>query len=75
MHHINAAYCYACYVFRDLSVCLRVQHTGKLCIMAAPIEIPFGVETDSSGHKQPCIRWRHLANTIERPVSGGDAAL
>jgi len=43
---------------------------------AEPIEMPFG--SDSGWSKEACIRcsarWRHLANTTEPYMCGGDAA-
>jgi len=46
-----------------------------------PIEMPFGGQTRAGRpppKKKPrhrwCAYWRHLANTIERSVRGGDAA-
>jgi len=66
-----------------VSVCHRIVHDHEPCKTAEPIKMPFG-ETDSRGPVGPCIRWgqilappgtcrRHLADTIERLVSGGDA--
>jgi len=57
--------------------------------MAEPIDLPFGLWTWVSRRKHKCPRirhvapmcpygrthWRHLANTIEQYVCGGDAAL
>jgi len=52
--------------------------------MAEPIDLPFGLWTwmGRRNHKFSRIRshhgsahWRHLANTIEPSVCGGDAAL
>jgi len=48
--------------------------------MAGPIAIPFGLwSVESNGLKEAFSRWgahwRHLANTIEPSVLGGDAAL
>ena len=43
-----------------------------------PIEMPFGQQT--SAGQTNCVldegaHWRYVANTIERPVRGGDATL
>ena len=48
---------------------LCLWHTGEPRKTAEPIEMPF-VDAFDEG-----IHWRHLANTIERPVRNGDAAL
>ena len=45
---------------------------------AEPIEMPFGIvwDVDSGGLKKArgvYTHWRHLANTIEPSVCGGDA--
>jgi len=45
--------------------------------MAEPIEIPFGIWTRVDPRKHTLGRaahWRHLANTIEPSMCGGDAA-
>jgi len=47
--------------------------------MAKPIEVPFGLWTRVNRRKHVLLRggahWRHLANTTEPFVCGGDAAL
>ena len=68
MHPINAVYFYSCRTFHGLSVFLCVGHTGESCLV---VKMPFEI-ADSCGPKEPldCTP----ANTIERPVRGGDAA-
>jgi len=61
------------------SVCMCVLDTSMSPAKAAePIEIPFGGR-DSCGNKKRCLKlglhWRLLANTIERSVRNGNAAL
>jgi len=61
-------------------------HSAVICVKTAePIETPFGLWTRVSRRKHKfnrirqvapmCPHWRHLANTIEPSISGGDAAL
>ena len=58
--------------------CLCVRHPVSLAKADEPIQMPFG-EADSRGPNKPCIMAityrRHLANTTERSVRGGGAAL
>jgi len=45
--------------------------------MAEPIEMPFGIWTRVGPRKRLLgmgAHWRHLANTIEPSMCGGDAA-
>jgi len=45
--------------------------------MAEPIEVPFGIWTQLVHGNivlYGCAHWRHLANTIETSLCGGDAA-
>jgi len=50
----------------------------ELCIMAEPIEMPFGMWTQVGHTKEACVRrgahWRNLANITEPSMCGGDAA-
>jgi len=56
------------------SVCLSRWWT--LQKTAEPIEMPFGIWTrvGPRRHVLEGVYWRHLANTIERPICGGDTA-
>jgi len=59
---------------------LGKQHaddTRGLCKMAEPIRMPFGLWTRVGpwNHVWHGARWRHIANTTEPSVCGGDAAL
>jgi len=58
--------------------CLCDEHSGKPCQNGTePIEMPFGGQTRLG--QEPFIgwgaQWRHLTNTNERSVQGGDTAL
>jgi len=62
--------------WRGLPVCQSVTLVSP-AKMAELIEMPFG-GVDSGEPKEACVRWdahwRHLANTTEPSMYGGDAA-
>jgi len=60
-----------------LSVGRSVCHNRELCKMTEPIEIPFVLWTRVGPRKHVIDRgayWRHLGNTIEPSMCGGNAA-
>jgi len=68
--YVDTTYCYRLSSVVCLSVCLSAITVGP-AKTAEPIEMPFGM-----WKLQTCIRWgvhwRHLANTIEPSMLGGD---
>jgi len=72
-YYVDEAYCYRL----SSVVCLSVTIVSP-AKTAEPIEMPFAVWT-RVGPMKPvlyvCAHWRHLANTVEPSVYGGDAAL
>ena len=73
----DAAYRYRRRTYRSPCVCVRWTYRWALRNRLNRSRCRLG--TDSCGPKKPLLvggaDWRHLANTIKRPVCGNDAAL
>ena len=73
-YYVDAAYCYR----RSSVVGRSVCHSCEPCKTAEAIKIPFGLWTRVGSKKHILdedAHCRHLANTIEPFMFGGDAAL